>query len=389
MNKGIIMEVKQNYAIVMNDDGHMNKISKKKNMSIGQKIFYFEEDIIRTNGIRNLRNNSFIKTIGSIAALFLIAFTFFYQLSYKETAYAVVSLDINPSIQIEVDNNKTILKVEGMNNDGKNIDFKDLKGLNINDGIQKIKDILVEKNYLKENRDVLVAFALVNEDENTDYEESVLGVIQSTFKSEKVTYVKGNKEDVKEAKSAGISLGRYEVLQVANENEKKEIDKAPVKEITELIKDKENVIQWGDDESSAAVKVPGSEVVDEPENNSLNKDSNVNNTNVSNNNNNNNNEGHKKPVINGAVDSSSNANTNNNNNSGAQKPDDDIIIEVPPENKPEEETVPPNKEDTIPEKEPAKPSGSDDTSEKEENNNSENDNKNEENDNTPVQGETK
>ena len=389
MNKGIIMEVKQNYAIVMNDDGHMNKISKKKNMSIGQKIFYFEEDIIRTNSIRNLRNNSFIKTIGSIAALFLIAFTFFYQLSYKETAYAVVSLDINPSIQIEVDNNKTILKVEGMNNDGKNIDFKDLKGLNINDGIQKIKDILVEKNYLKENRDVLVAFALVNEDENTDYEESVLGVIQSTFKSEKVTYVKGNKEDVKEAKSAGISLGRYEVLQVADENEKKEIDKAPVKEITELIKDKENVIQWGDDESSAAVKVPGSEVVDEPENNSPNKDSNVNNTNVSNNNNNNNNEGHKKPVINGAVDSSSNANTNNNNNSGAQKPDDDIIIEVPPENKPAEETVPPNKEDTIPEKEPAKPSGSDNTSEKEENNNSENDNKNEENDNIPVQGETK
>lgn len=387
MNKGIIMEVKQNYAIVMNDDGHMNKISKKKNMSIGQKIFYFEEDIIRTNSIRNLRNNSFIKTIGSIAALFLIAFTFFYQLSYKETAYAVVSLDINPSIQIEVDNNKTILKVEGMNNDGKNIDFKDLKGLNINDGIQKIKDILVEKNYLKENRDVLVAFALVNEDENTDYEESVLGVIQSTFKSEKVTYVKGNKEDVKEAKSAGISLGRYEVLQVADENEKKEIDKAPVKEITELIKDKENVIQWGDDESSAAVKVPGSEVVDEPENNSPNKDSNVNNTNVSNNTNNN--EGHKKTVINGAVDSSSNANTNNNNNSGAQKPDDDIIIEVPPENKPAEETVPPNKEDTIPEKEPAKPSGSDNTSEKEENNNSENDNKNEENDNIPVQGETK
>lgn len=389
MNKGIIMEVKQNYAIVMNDDGHMNKISKKKNMSIGQKIFYFEEDIIRTNGIRNLRNNSFIKTIGSIAALFLIAFTFFYQLSYKESAYAVVSLDINPSIQIEVDNNKTILKVEGMNDDGKSIDFKDLKGLNINEGIQKIKNILVEKNYLKENRDVLVAFALVNDDENEDYEESVKGAIQSTFKSEKVTYVKGNKEDVKEAKSAGISLGRYEVLQVADENEKKEIDKAPVKEITELIKDKENVIQWGDDKNNAAVKVPGSEVVDEPENNSPNKDSNVNNTNVSNNNNNNNNEGHKKPVINGAVDSSSNANTNNNNNSGAQKPDDDIIIEVPPENKPEEETVPPNKEDTIPEKEPAKPSGSDNTSEKEENNNSENDNKNEENDNTPVQGETK
>lgn len=389
MNKGIIMEVKQSYAIVMNDDGYMNRISKKKNMAIGQKIFYFEEDIIRTNNIRNLRNNSFIKTIGSIAALFLIAFTFFYQLSYKESAYAVVSLDINPSIQIEVDNNKTILKVEGMNNDGKNIDFKDLKGLNINEGIQRIKDILVENNYLQENKDVLVAFALVNEDENTDYEESVFGVIQSTFKSEKVTYVKANKKDVKEAKNAGISLGRYEVLQVADENEKKEIDTAPVKEITELIKDKKNVIQWGDDESNATVKVPGSEIVDEAENNSNDVDNNLNNINVSNNNNDNN--GLKKPVIDGAVDSSSNTNTNNNNdNSATQKPEDDIIIEVPPENKPVEETVPPNKEDTIPEKEQAKPSGSDNPSEEEANsNNSGDNNKNEENDNLPVQGETK
>lgn len=388
MNKGIIMEVKQNYAIIMNDDGHMDKISKKKNMAIGQKIFYFEEDIIRTNNIRNIRSNSFMKTIGSIAALFLIAFTFFYQLSYKEAAYAVVSLDINPSIQIEVDNNKTILKVEGMNDDGKNINFKELKGLNINEGIQKIKNILVEKNYLKENRDVLVAFALVNEDENTDYEESVFGTIKSTFKSEKVTYVKGKKEDVEEAKSAGISLGRYEVLQVADEDAKKEIDKAPVKEITEFIKDKENVIQWGDDEDNKKVKVPGSEVVDKVENNTANTDNNSNNTNGSNNNN----DGIKKPVINGAVDSSSNANTNNNNNnnSGTQKPEDDIIIEVPPENKVPEETVPPNKEETIPEKEPAKPSGNDNPSENEDNSNdSGNDNKNQENDKLPVQGETK
>ena len=367
MNKGIIMEVKQNYAIIMNDDGHMDKISKKKNMAIGQKIFYFEEDIIRTNNIRNIRSNSFMKTIGSIAALFLIAFTFFYQLSYKEAAYAVVSLDINPSIQIEVDNNKTILKVEGMNDDGKNINFKELK----------------------ENRDVLVAFALVNEDENTDYEESVFGTIKSTFKSEKVTYVKGKKEDVEEAKSAGISLGRYEVLQVADEDAKKEIDKAPVKEITELIKDKENVIQWGDDEDSEKVKVPGSEVVDKVENNTANTDNNSNNTNGSNNNN----DGIKKPVINGAVDSSSNANTNNNNNnnnSGTQKPEDDIIIEVPPENKVPEETVPPNKEETIPEKEPAKPSWNDNPSDNEDNSNdSGNDNKNQENDKLPVQGETK
>lgn len=370
MNKGIIMEVNTNYAIIMNDDGNMDKIAKKKHMLIGQKIFYFEDDIIKSNNVRTFRTNSFMKTIGSIAALFLIAFTFFYQLSYKESAYAVVSLDINPSIQIEVDSNKNILKVEGMNDDGKNIDFKNLKGLDINVGIQKIKEILVEKNYVIENRDVLVAFALVDEDENKAYEESVIGAIKSNF-TEKVTYVKGKKEDVEEAKTAGISLGRYEVFKVVDEESKKQIDKAPVKDITELIKDNENVIQWGTDENNQVIKVPGSEVVDE----ALNADVPVNN-NTNSNNNSNTSEQPKKPTIDVPSDNN-NINTNTGNqNSSIVKPDDDPIIDIKPDPKPEE--IPP-KEEEIPDKEVETPSVNNDSSDEQEDNNDseENDNLNE------------
>ena len=68
--------------------------------------------------------------------------------------------------------------------------------------------------------------------------------IQSTFKTEKVTYVKGDKEGVDEAKTKGISLGRYEASLVADEETKNKIDKAPVKDITSSIKDKDNVSQW-------------------------------------------------------------------------------------------------------------------------------------------------
>jgi hypothetical protein len=370
VNKGIIMEVNTNYAIIMNNDGSMDKIAKKKHMLIGQKIFYFEDDIIKSNNVRTFRTNSFMKTIGSIAALFLIAFTFFYQLSYKESAYAVVSLDINPSIQIEVDSNKNILKVEGMNDDGKNIDFKNLKGLDINVGIQKIKEILVEKNYVIENRDVLVAFALVDEDENKAYEESVIGAIKSNF-TEKVTYVKGNKEDVEEAKTAGISLGRYEVFKVVDEESKKQIDKAPVKDITELIKDNENVIQWGTDENNQVIKVPGSEVVDE----ALNDDVPVNN-NTNSNNNSNTSEEPKRPTIDVPSDNN-NINTNTGNqNSSIVKPDDDPIIDIKPDPKPEEITP---KEEEIPDKEVETPGVDNDSSDEQEDNNDseENDNLNE------------
>ena len=260
MNKGIIMDIKFDYAIIMNDKSCMEKITKKENMKVGQKIFYFDEDVVTKNNVIKFNPSMFIKAMGSIAALFFIVFTLFYQVGYKENAYAVVSLDINPSIQIEVDSDKNIIKVDGMNDDGKKLDIKDIKGLDINTGIKKIKQELVENKYLDENNDVLVGFALVGEEDDDVYENEVYGVIQDNFKSEKITYVKGKSADIDGAKTKGISLGRYE----ATTKSEKVIESAPVKEITELIKDKQNVIQWEDEEKvEEPFKVPGSKVVDD------------------------------------------------------------------------------------------------------------------------------
>lgn len=243
MNKGIIMEIKRDYAIALNDSGVMEKILSKKDMRVGQKIFYFEEDIVTTTNRTNM-NNIFIKRFGTIAAIFLLVFTFFQGITY-ENAYAVVSLDINPSIQIEVSSKKNIVSIEGMNDDGKEIDFSNVIGSNINHGIEEIKKILIEKNYLDNNKEVLVAFALVKEKDDEQYEESVKGAIQEAFKTENVTYVKvANKDAIAEAKTKGVSLGRYEASLTANEEVKKNIEKIPVKDITSSIKDNKNVIHW-------------------------------------------------------------------------------------------------------------------------------------------------
>jgi len=242
MNKGMIMEVKRNYAIALNDEGFMEKITSKQNLEVGQKIFYFEDDVVNTTASRVHRHNNLIKAFGSIAALFLLVFTFFNPMNNVQ-AYAVVSLDINPSIQIEADSNQKIIKVEGVNIDGKNIDFSDIKNISLDDGIDKIKEKLVEKNYLDTNREVLVGIFIQNGD-NSAYADNITEAINSTFDTETVTYIKGNKEGVDEAKAKGISLGRYEASLVADEETKNIIDKAPVKDITSSIKDKPNVSQW-------------------------------------------------------------------------------------------------------------------------------------------------
>lgn len=257
MNKGMIMEVKKSYAIALTDAGIMEKIKFKPNMEVGQKIFYFEDDIIAATSNKVYRHNNLIKAFGSIAALFLLVFTFFSTIKYDQ-AYAVVSLDINPSIQIEADSKQKIIKVEGVNDDGKKIDFTDIKDIPLEEGIQKIKEKLVADKYLDSNKEVLVGVAFVKDGDSTSYEQELQAAIRSTFDNEVITYVKADKEEVAEAKNEGISLGRYKAKEKAtvDEETKNKIGTAPVKEITALIKDKENVIQWEARDEQKPADVP-------------------------------------------------------------------------------------------------------------------------------------
>lgn len=292
MKKGLIMEIKDEYAIILNDDGSMEKVVIKPNMAVGQKIFYFEDDILKTIKAQSkFKYNVFMKSFGSIAALFLIAITFFYNIHLNKT-YAVVSLDINPSIQLEVGNKNKIINVKGMNDDGKSIDFSSVVGCNINDGIKAVKDILVEKNYLQNNKDVLVGFAFVKNEDKTAYEENIIDAVVTTFNTENVAYIKvDDKKDVEQAKEQGISLGRYEASKVVNDETKKKIVNAPVKEITEQIKDKENVKYYNadgdnnaeDGSASKEEKVKGESAVEDkgnvaPTDKSVSTNSNLNNT---------------------------------------------------------------------------------------------------------------
>lgn len=351
MKKGLIMELKRDYAIVLNDDGTMEKILIKPQMAVGQKIFYFDEDIVNITETTSLNRgkfkySTFMKSFGSIAALFLLVFTFFYNMNISKTV-AIVSLDINPSIQIEVDNNQNIIKVIGMNDDGKNIDFSQVKGCNINDGIKVIKDILVEKEYLKNNKDVLVGFAFVKNGEQPTYEDEIKEAVLTNFDTENVTYLKAeDKKDVEVAKEQGISLGRYEASKVVDENTKKKIVDAPVKEITEQIKDKENVSYYNATEEAVKdTSAPKDEnknpvQVDEPSEKVNDTSKNSNNKNNSNDIINNSdskteeNVSNKQPDISAPVDENI-TNKSDNNDTDTKKPEiNNGILELEPE-KPE------------------------------------------------------
>ena len=103
-NKVIIMEVKDDYAIVMTSDFEFIKIKKKKSMTEGQKIYIVDEDICQGGDKTSLSNkNKLLKILGLIAILLGILLLAFLFNPFKKDTYATASFDGDASIELSLD----------------------------------------------------------------------------------------------------------------------------------------------------------------------------------------------------------------------------------------------------------------------------------------------
>ena len=237
-NKGIILEIKDKYSIVMTQDSHIVKIKNKKDMKVGSSILFLDEDIYQNNII----NFNFSKALYPlIAAIFLFIFIL-PIFKNNTTAYSLVSFDLNPSIQIELNKNKKIINIYGINDDGKSIPLEELKGLSLNDGALKLKEILESKGYVLSNDRVLIGFTFFKNINDTTYEEDIKNIISKSFNNTNLLYLKGNNSDILKAKNKGVSLGRYEAnLELDDDIIEDKIENMSVDEIFDLLDGKAGI----------------------------------------------------------------------------------------------------------------------------------------------------
>ncbi|MDU4493630.1 MAG: hypothetical protein E7I84_12775, partial [Staphylococcus warneri] len=123
--------------------------------------------------------------------------------------YAVVTLDINPSIQLNIDKSKTIIKVLRLNKDAEKINLDDAIGMKLGEGLENIKYNLEKENYKIKNDYALVGFAIIEDTKNVTYEKEVKDIVKNSFKGTNTIYLSSNKKDLQLANKECISLGRY------------------------------------------------------------------------------------------------------------------------------------------------------------------------------------
>lgn len=115
MKKGIILEQKKDYTVVLTKDGLFQKASPILHADIGAEVDY--EPLPRKESFLGSQIRKKRVHMVAIACLLLVLAIPLYFMIGEDSTYAYVNVDINPSIELEVDKQLYVSSITPLNGD--------------------------------------------------------------------------------------------------------------------------------------------------------------------------------------------------------------------------------------------------------------------------------
>lgn len=256
--RGSVVKINDKDIVVMTENNTFEKIKKFEGLEEGMEVYFEKQDIIK-NKKSHLNN---IPTVA--AAIFLLVFTSIYGISFWNTNYeaiALVSVDINPSVEIELNKNHKVIKALPINEDATNLPLHELKNKPLVDALNSLVQMTENEGYIKsteKNYVVVTAVQLEDNSENSQSLEQFLAQgkikIENDSKNRnqdiEVVTIESNKEMLDAARKENISVGKMEMYENAKNTETdndvldiQEFKNTSVKELIEKTKKEHPVFE--------------------------------------------------------------------------------------------------------------------------------------------------
>lgn len=238
------MEVQEDKVIVMCQDGTFVNVPRKEHDMpvIGEFVSYRmkKSPLLHWNGKLAL-------PLVSITAILLLVI-FNYPFSPTNQQAYILAIDINPSMEVVLDEDFKVLDIVGLNEDANRVIADlDVEGKNIGTAINEIVVQLIDENYLSQDTSANVTTTLI------DLQETDQGglskdadIVKELFSESFIkNHVSGNIEVYQEkekyyqeAKGVSLSINSYRLYQQMIENEEEveleEAQKKPIKELNQM-----------------------------------------------------------------------------------------------------------------------------------------------------------
>lgn len=240
--KVIVLELKTAYALVMEEGGRILRIRRKDGLAVGDTIYVLPEDLYEEDRASNVvpfpaggksrastgkrdRKPRWLR-VGGIAAMLALCITLLLP-HVSPTAYAVASFDGAVSVQVALDRHGCILSAGSPDGSVQQEQLNGLKG-------KKLEAAAAELRTWCGDGGLLVGYALMDGDEG---DPAALRTIQALFPKQPVVCLSGAAGDIRAADGQSVSLGRYLMSCMENEDLDEILEELPPETIGQLLQE--------------------------------------------------------------------------------------------------------------------------------------------------------
>jgi hypothetical protein len=217
MRKGVILEINDLYLTLLTPEGEFLRARKlQQDYQVGEEIHFFPETLTVKKKSFNLSflNNFKTRSI-ALAAVFMLAMTALVPVYQNGQVYAYMSIDVNPSIELAVNDDLKVLRMKGYNSEGKEIigEIKDWKKKDAAVVAEMILEEIEEEGFFKEQNDVVIATVHNKKaKESVDQKlEKKISEIKESTQDEDLNFkvMEATSEDRQKAQKQGVTTGVY------------------------------------------------------------------------------------------------------------------------------------------------------------------------------------
>jgi hypothetical protein len=162
VKKGVVVKQKKRCTIVMEEDGTFHKAKPISYGGLGMEVFYKPKE--ETRDMRFFLKDRFPKTVAMVMAILLIVFPLYGWYDNNE-AYAYVNIDMNPSVELKVDEDMKVIDIAPLNDDGKTLVAKlsDWEDKSVQQVTVSIIDKSKEEGFITSENNVLIGVSYIKD----------------------------------------------------------------------------------------------------------------------------------------------------------------------------------------------------------------------------------
>jgi hypothetical protein len=228
VKNGIIMEINRRFLTVLTPDGEFLQVRRQDQLyQVGQEINFSAKELEK-----KLVPFSIPIKFAITACAFVLVLISIIPVYQDNQVYAYMSIDINPSIELGMNENLKVIELMPYNKDGEKIvnALSNWKRKDVDKVTLEIMNEINKQGYTKKKNEVVVSTVLVKDQRNdTNKLQEEIKVIEKEIAKENLDMilVEASEKDREKAKEKGITTGLYK----GNSNNQKDSEKDNMKAV--------------------------------------------------------------------------------------------------------------------------------------------------------------